>query len=51
MPREGHPWTLDKLKVVENYLPAYLTATMGAKERVYGPHRANVGVGVKPTQN
>ena len=35
MPREVGAWTLDKLKVVENYLPAYLTATRRATERVY----------------
>ena len=35
MPREVGAWTRDKLKVVEDYLPPYLTATQRATERVY----------------
>ena len=35
MPREVGAWTLDKLKVVTDYLPPYLTATQKAVERVY----------------
>ena len=35
MPREVGQWTRDKLKVVEDYLPPYLTATQRATERVY----------------
>lgn len=35
MPREVGAWTQDKLKVVADYLPAYLTATQKAIERVY----------------
>ena len=35
MPREVGQWTRDKLKVVEDYLPPYLTATQKAIERVY----------------
>ncbi len=35
MPREVGPWTKDKLKVVEDYLSPYLTATQRATERVY----------------
>lgn len=35
MPREVGAWTRDKLKVVEDYLPPYLTATQKAIERVY----------------
>lgn len=35
MPREVGPWTKDKLKVLEDYLPPYLTATQKATERIY----------------
>ena len=35
MPREVGPWTKDKLKILSQYLPAYLTATHRATERVY----------------
>lgn len=35
MPREVGPWTKDKLKILELYLPPYLTATQRAIERVY----------------
>ena len=35
MPREVGQWTQDKLKVVEDYLSPYLTATQKAIERVY----------------
>ena len=35
MPREVGPWTKDKLKILSQYLPAYLTATQRAIERVY----------------
>ena len=35
MPRKVGAWTQDKLKVVADYLPAYLTATQKAIERVY----------------
>lgn len=35
MPREVGPWTKDKLKILSQYLPAYLNATRRAIERVY----------------
>lgn len=35
MPRKVGAWTQDKLKVVADYLPAYLTATQKAMRRVY----------------
>ena len=35
MPREVGAWTLDKLKIISQYLPAYLNATKKATERVY----------------
>ena len=35
MPREVGAWTLDKLKILSQYLPAYLNATKKATERVY----------------
>ena len=35
MPRIVGDWTLDKLKIIEQYLPAYLTATQRATERIY----------------
>ena len=35
MPREVGQWTQDKLKVVEDYLSPYLTATQKAIERIY----------------
>jgi len=35
MPREVGQWTQDKLNIVEDYLPPYLTATQKAMERVY----------------
>ena len=47
MPRIVGDWTLDKLKIIEQYLPAYLTATYKASERVYidafaGPGRNEI---------
>ena len=47
MPRIVGDWTLDKLKIIEQYLPAYLTATQRALERVYidafaGPGRNEI---------
>ena len=47
MPRIVGDWTLDKLKIIEQYLPAYLTATQRAIERVYidafaGPGRNEI---------
>ena len=35
MPRRVGDWTLDKLKILEQYLPAYLSATQRAIERIY----------------
>ncbi len=35
MPRPVGPWTLDKLKVLEDYLPGYLQATTRAMETIY----------------
>ncbi len=35
MPREVGDWTQDKLKILSEYLPAYLTATTKATERIY----------------
>ena len=35
MPRDVGEWTQDKLKIVTQYLPAYLTATQRATERIY----------------
>ena len=35
MPRRVGDWTLDKLKILEQYLPAYLSATQTAIERIY----------------
>ena len=47
MPRIVGDWTLDKLKIIEQYLPAYLTATYKATERIYidafaGPGRNEI---------
>lgn len=47
MPRIVGDWTLDKLKIIEQYLPAYLTATQRAIERIYidafaGPGRNEI---------
>lgn len=46
MPREVGPWTKDKLKVVEDYLSPYLTATQKATERVYIDAFAGPGTNV-----
>ena len=35
MPRTVHEWTLDKLKILELYLPGYLGATQSAIETIY----------------
>jgi three-Cys-motif partner protein len=35
MPRIVGPWTKDKLKIIHDYLPAYLTATTRAIDRIY----------------
>ncbi|MCY4448374.1 MAG: three-Cys-motif partner protein TcmP [Chloroflexi bacterium] len=35
MPRDVGEWTKDKLKIVSQYLPVYLEATVSAIERVY----------------
>jgi len=35
MPREVGPWTQDKLKILQQYLPVYLLATTRALERIY----------------
>jgi three-Cys-motif partner protein len=35
MPRVVGDWTRDKLKILTDYLPAYLTATQRAMERIY----------------
>ena len=35
MPRAVGDWTRDKLKILEQYLPAYLSATQKALERIY----------------
>ena len=35
MPRPVHDWTLDKLKILELYLPGYLGATQGTVEQIY----------------
>ncbi|PKB68927.1 MAG: hypothetical protein BZY81_00015 [SAR202 cluster bacterium Io17-Chloro-G4] len=35
MPRRVGDWTLDKLKILDQYLPAYLSATQKATERIY----------------
>lgn len=35
MPRIVGDWTLDKLKIIESYLPAYLSATQTTVEQIY----------------
>jgi three-Cys-motif partner protein len=35
MPRDVGSWTQDKLKILQQYLPAYLAATTRARERIY----------------
>ena len=35
MPRQVGSWTQDKLKILQQYLPAYLAATTKALERIY----------------
>lgn len=35
MPRQAGSWTQDKLKILQQYLPAYLAATTKALERIY----------------
>ena len=35
MPRVAGPWVLEKLKLLESYLPGYLQATKDARDRIY----------------
>lgn len=44
MPRKIGAWTQDKLKVIADYLPAYLSATQKAYERIYIDAFAGPGV-------
>ncbi|MBI2867265.1 MAG: three-Cys-motif partner protein TcmP [Chloroflexi bacterium] len=46
MPRKVGDWTRDKLKILSDYLPAYLTATTKALERIYIDAFAGPGLNV-----
>ncbi len=51
MPREVGDWTRDKLKILEDYLPIYLLATMSAKDRIYIDAFAGPGTNVVKDTN
>lgn len=46
MPRTVGDWTRDKLKILEDYLPAYLGATTKALERIYVDGFAGPGTNI-----
>lgn len=51
MPRTIGDWTRDKLKVLEDYLPAYLGATTPALERIYVDGFAGPGTNILQGQD
>lgn len=51
MPRTVGDWTRDKLKILEDYLPAYLGATTKALERIYVDAFAGPGTNILQGQD